>query len=353
VKSKRQKIDIPPPDEIKINPNSIVIYRPRQNFTGRAHFDYLKQVEETTTTKNNFKQPRSNKTNGFLSDRAGSRLRRSIKYLLWLSGSFKIQNKKIILKPSGHISFITLTLCFTQHHSDNFIKKACLNQFFTELNRKYPSIQYIWRAEKQKNGNIHFHILTNHFVPWAWIAQTWNRLLKKIGYLQQYQQKFSSMSFEDYCQTIQDYKINERPKYKLRFEKGKKENWSNPPSTHVEDMRTAKEIVYYMSKYLTKNSYNPEKMSITDVEKYKIEGRQYYCSAELSKIKAPTDFLSNAILREVDFLKKVATDRFFWDDFICVIRLPIEEIFNLGCFVLYNMFIENLNSYKPKSLFSP
>lgn len=346
------KPEPPEPDNIKINPNSIVVFKPRKPSINRSHFRNLKRHEETTTTTNEFFQRPNNKTNGFLSDRAGNRLRKSIKYLLWLSGCFKIINNKMILKPSGHISFITLTLCSEQIHDDNFIKKNLLNQFFTELNKKQKGIMYIWRAEKQKNGNIHFHILCNKYIPWSWIASTWNRLLSKTGYLDRYTKKFSNLTFEEYCKTITDFKINLLPKYKIRYLKGKDCNWNNPPSTHVEDMRSAKEIVFYMSKYLTKNSHDPAKLSPKQIKTLSIQGRQYYCSTEISSIKAPTEFVSTSIERELRFLQNISPDLFLYEDFYMVIRISIEELFNLNCLVLYNIFINNLNKLKPKDLFT-
>ena len=64
-----------------------------------------------------------------------------------------------------NVSFCTLTLPSEQFHSDIEIKSKCLNQFFIECKKYYNLRNYIWKLEHQKNGNVHFHILADIFLP--------------------------------------------------------------------------------------------------------------------------------------------------------------------------------------------
>ena len=82
-----------------------------------------------------------------------------------------------------YISFITLTLPSKQKHTDKEVKKDLLNWFLIRIKRDFGVTIFLWKAESQNNGNIHFHILVNRFVPWREIRDTWNDCLDKYGYI--------------------------------------------------------------------------------------------------------------------------------------------------------------------------
>ncbi|GAH86291.1 unnamed protein product, partial [marine sediment metagenome] len=45
---------------------------------------------------------------------------------------------------------------------------------------------YVWRAEKQENGNIHFHFIVDNFIPWNELRNTWNRIQQNLGYISRF-----------------------------------------------------------------------------------------------------------------------------------------------------------------------
>ena len=115
---------------------------------------------------------------GELSNQAQKRLKKKLNYLMYLTENKEIQGKQIIAKYQNlttqyqkskvyqspvqyKLTFITLTLPSKQIHSDNDIKSKCLNQFLIELKKNYGVNRYIWKAEKQENNNIHFHIIAD------------------------------------------------------------------------------------------------------------------------------------------------------------------------------------------------
>ena len=57
---------------------------------------------------------------------------------------------------------------------------------------------YVWKAELQKNQNIHFHLTTNIFIHHATIRTLWNNCINRLGYISEYQSHFSNMTFEEY-----------------------------------------------------------------------------------------------------------------------------------------------------------
>jgi len=78
---------------------------------------------------------------------------------------------------------LTLTIAKQQTDTDQKLKRDLLNRFLIWLQREYPGILYLWKAEKQQNGNIHFHIIVNRFLPWQHIRQQWNQILRDNGYV--------------------------------------------------------------------------------------------------------------------------------------------------------------------------
>jgi hypothetical protein len=71
------------------------------------------------------------------------------------------------------------------------------------LKQKYNVKLYLWVAEPQVNGNIHFHILIDKFienvpepkyakVPLE-LTKEWNRILDLYGYVAPYTQKMQAL----------------------------------------------------------------------------------------------------------------------------------------------------------------
>lgn len=81
---------------------------------------------------------------------------------------------------------ITLTLPAKQKHTDTVIVKMILGRWLTNMRNNYDLRNYIWRAEKQKNGNIHFHILTDTALDYFTVLKTWNKVLWFDGYIQDF-----------------------------------------------------------------------------------------------------------------------------------------------------------------------
>jgi hypothetical protein len=76
----------------------------------------------------------------------------------------KIKDKAIAFYRScpGSRRFITLT--FIEPISDTRAI-TMLNSFLTQLRKNYKRLEYLWVAERQENGNIHFHMIINQYLP--------------------------------------------------------------------------------------------------------------------------------------------------------------------------------------------
>lgn len=82
--------------------------------------------------------------------------------------------------------FLTLTLPAPQVHDDREIKRECLNDFLINYKRKFEGQNFIWKAENQQNGNIHFHLLIDKWADAKELRYMWQRSLNKLGYVDWY-----------------------------------------------------------------------------------------------------------------------------------------------------------------------
>lgn len=85
------------------------------------------------------------------------------------------------------LGFLTLTI----HSPDRNItaKEAhekCLEPFLQWIRRVHGCKLYLWKAELQKRGQIHYHITLDTFIHYNEIRLKWNELQQRAGYLDQF-----------------------------------------------------------------------------------------------------------------------------------------------------------------------
>lgn len=170
---------------------------------------------------------------------------RKIAHLLqiWYRTLIVNQDKRNLLSTDKRkqLVFLTLTLSSKQQHSDNVIKREMLNHFIITLNRKFGMVNYLWKAEPQKNGNIHFHIVTDIYIDKNKFNYEWDKIQAKHGYiknLQPFDKEYTS------------------------------------PSTRIEVINTNDGISHYMAKYVGKAG-----------QERAIEGRCWGCSKSVRELK--------------------------------------------------------------------
>lgn len=138
------------------------------------------------------KQPKQDFTTGRLGKSAKTGMRRALNWLFLISKVKWCRNEITGSMYPMKNNFITLTLSDKQRHSDHEIKQVLLKNFIDGLRRRYPSISYVWKAEPQKNGNIHFHIITDHFIPMSYVNRLWNGIQRRHGYIDKYFSKYGT-----------------------------------------------------------------------------------------------------------------------------------------------------------------
>jgi hypothetical protein len=132
---------------------------------------------------------------GKMSDHGRKRMKRAINLLIaaaqWKTAiDYKTQKEYRFL-----INFVTLTLPTPQGtRADKEIKKHVLDPWIKKAKRRFNLKSYVWRAEKQGNGNIHFHLCTDVFIPYQELRDTWNDNLEAMGFISEYEKKHKHRS---------------------------------------------------------------------------------------------------------------------------------------------------------------
>lgn len=225
-----------------------------------------------------------------------------IKY--WSSNDYmkELTTFKKSFKNKHLCTFVTLTLPAKQQHSDVEITKFCLNPFFSYC-RKFFKVRYFcWKKELQKNGNLHFHIVTDRYIDHKCLRAAWNRCLNRgfvdgvedpFDYVTRYHnnmttffadgwnpkkmfdyyrksekvQELAANDFKDvnvYCLKSAEYEQSLCRYAQLEYNKGlqnyndeikksEAERWTNPNSTDISAVHSAKSVSAYVAKYLTKD----------------------------------------------------------------------------------------------------
>jgi hypothetical protein len=87
--------------------------------------------------------------------------------------------------------FLTLTVP-RQKLQDKDVRKQCLKPLLDNLSKSYGLKLYIWRAEAQLRGDIHYHCVIDAFIRQENIRRLWYGYLKRTGMLAPGQELSSS-----------------------------------------------------------------------------------------------------------------------------------------------------------------
>jgi hypothetical protein len=252
-----------------------------------------------------------------------------------------VENKKKGTTFLHKMSFITLTLPALQRHLDTTIKASCLNQLFTQLRKYYDIKNYIWKAETQKNGNIHFHIMTDSFIPYRHLLYLWNSALEKLGYITRYSDKFNKMTLQDYIKYCKELNIVDLEIIKYRYEKGKNSFWRYPKTVDVKKIRNSKDVALYISKYISKDS-----------ESRRLLGKKVGISQELNKIKDSHKLIQDELQELLKIQYEMGSDLTIFTDYGTLVLLDYKMIkkYFPKIWNAWNEIIDNFYNYEPAEL---
>ena len=219
-------------------------------------------------------------------------------------------------------AFITLTLSSKWLKKENY--EGYVKKFIQTIKYKVGGFNHVWKSELQKNGNIHYHILTDKIIDWRIVRAVWNRI-QKIHvdcYQIKMKEKYKNGYYFDTKLTNQKNEIIDEETQKKRYLYGKKCNWRNPNSTDIKIVDDVEQLGAYINKYLTKDV--EENNEIT--EKNTPIKRYWGKNQELEKLKFTTikeSELSNNTITEIinNQIKKIVVE----NTEICIVHSKIKN----------------------------
>jgi hypothetical protein len=240
---------------IKISFDRVSVYNARQQFWTDNIHDIPGYLLTTDNQQNGSGGANDRSHDGTLSLQARNNLLRCIEKFVWYTNRVNQIKKKRHQKGKRTLKFVTLTLSAAQAHTDVEIKKGPLNQFLTELRTDFGLKNYVWKAEKQQNGNLHFHIIIDCYIHYQQIRDLWNRCQNRLGYVDAFRKRMDVLGWEGYhSMALQFDRSLSLEVIKNRWLKGVESNFSDPPSTEIRNVLKIKKARNYFSKYFSKSS---------------------------------------------------------------------------------------------------
>lgn len=267
---------------VTIRPSFICAYTRFEGYERRRKPAPVTVMEDGSLREATAQVNRGTAIEGKISPEAAKSIRGKIDWFLALTPTKTFLHPTFKKVYPFKVVFVTLTLSSKQIHSDQDLKQQLLNQFLVEARKKWRVKNYLWRAESQENGNIHFHLLLDKYVHWSSLRTTWNRIQNKLGYID-------------------------------RFEEQHGHRDAN--STDVHSVKKVQKLARYFAKYLAKDSkYRP------------ITGKLWSLSDGLARKHSAFDEGGIAVGNEVARLKEAYPEKIRYTDFACMIYMGIEQL---------------------------
>lgn len=279
---------------MSVQPNLLVFYDQRPNAMRRSKLfgDDLKMAPTDNA-----------KYTGLITKSTAKRLRYVINLLVAQAKWKTVRNPYSGKEYKFKINFITLTLSGPQESvTDKQIKSEMLKPFLRRLRRRAGLRSYVWRAERQKNSRLHFHITSDTYIDLNIIRDEWNRQQSKFHFIDYYRSRNDAV-------------------------------WPN--STDVHSVKDIENLAGYLVKYMAKE----------DPDAQQIEGRLWDCSTNL-KTKEKLRFEMGK--PEFELLEKLQSkyELIVPEDGYCALMPIPEKEFKLAIFGPwlneYNEYLENI-----------
>lgn len=233
-------------DTLQIRHSEALIY---QQWNGTRHPPKERQLEALAS---------SEKYSGQITKGNIKRMRKAISLLIQKSPVRRIFNTVSNRFHDFSIGFMTLTIADQRNDSASDVYKKCLAPFLKWL--RYRGVKdYVWKAELQERGTLHYHIAINEFVHYQFIRDKWNIYQKKAGYLNNFAKQYGHFK---------------------------------PNSTDIHAIQKINNVEAYLTKYLIKEGGG------------KIDSKIWDCSTNLKKAKY---FATELTWRNLEELRKYST----------------------------------------------
>lgn len=254
---------------IQLRNGSAVLVYYRTEYTGRRSINLLRSA--------NMKEQQKGTYSGRMTLGARKRMTKSIYAMATATKSRWLQNPITGRMYLHKFSFVTLTVSDPTTPLDGKSAHKLLLAPFLDWLRKTKKVStYIWKAERQKNGQLHYHITTPSFIHYKEIRRKWNELQTDAGIIDRYrkaQQEWHRDGFK--LRTGKILKTWPADAQRRAYDEGVKNNWSDPNSTDVHKVYKVKDVASYLIKEIAKSCQNSES----------IGGKIWDCSDNLTGVK--------------------------------------------------------------------
>ena len=264
---------------LQVRPNYLVIYNQLEGIRRRPRDQWQYELQE---------KDRKKAYAGLITPGSAKNLKRCIENLIEIALPKKAVNHSTGKEFTFKINFITLTLpCEQGKWTDKDVKRMCLDTWLKSARRRFGLRNYVWRAERQHNGNIHFHIASDCYIDHVQLRNSWNDRLEHCSYI-------------------------------TKFEK--KHKHRNPNSTDVHSVKKIRSLASYLVKYMSKGHVfaellraqppwqkpaeqmkweksGPKFRRVLSRDEIKINGRLWDCSENLKR-KEKCEFIVDGDITE-------------------------------------------------------
>ncbi len=238
------------------------------------------------------KNARTIRYKGMLSSGAKKRMAKAITLLVSSSKTKWLFNEVSKRYFYHRLSFITLTVSDpTEKLTGKEAHEKLLSHFLQWLRRTKNVTTYIWKAELQENGQIHYHITLPNFINYQEIRDKWNNLQRKVGLITNYRATMMAFHANGFTVRYDLIKKWSYSKQKAAYEKGIKEDWQHPNSTDIHSVRKVTDMCAYMVKEICKSVQNESS----------IGGKVWDCSDNLKGSKYFSTVCEN---HHIDFIER-------------------------------------------------
>lgn len=270
-----------------------VSYVPTIKISHKYLVSYTTLLSDNPNKKNNYsnfftEDEKVTTYKGEITEGSKKRLREACELMFAISTEKHYKHPTTGKNLKFRIGLLTLTLAAAQRElTDREIKQGLLEPYLRKL-KKYGLKNYVWKAERQKNGNIHFHIFIDCFIDFQDARNIWNREQSKFHF-------------------INDFEL--------------KHGHRNPNGTDIKPINTQDGMIVYMVKYMMKEEEVQHQGKLGRDYSEKAKGKVWDCSKPLKEKNTTADFATNteyeAIMAAVEkgqireFKKDYATIYYF------------------------------------------
>jgi hypothetical protein len=233
---------------------------------------YYNQAEHDNNSNyksNNNSFSKSNRNSAYtgqVKEGTKKRIRKALDLFMQSTTNQQIFNPVSNRMINFRLAFITLTISNKEIQDHKFCYNNLLRPFLQWLDKTIKVNSYIWKAELQKRGQIHYHITISNFIHHTEIREKWNYLQRKVGLIT---------------------------------------NSQNPPSTEIKQVQKINNIEHYLAKYISKSENENERLNCKVWDCSQNLKTNSYFTLEVNEINSKHLLINNI---ESKIIKEIQTD---------------------------------------------